>query len=205
RLGHIRPGAVRKIAGAGFLAVVPQRQVGGPLRVAVLLGRQHRGELGDPEAVLGDRLGVTHPGLPPACPAQALEDSHLVAECGDRGGGIGHGNLHPRQTYNGCSTSLRTFGDRRAAQAPRSTPTRGRDVEPAGGPRTHRPTPNTKSAARHRRPAADPLSLEPYFNSAELLPSSRRAMISCWICWVPSKMSRIFESRLHFSSNESSL
>ena len=40
-----------------------------------------------------------------------------------------------------------------------------------------------------------------YFSSAERDPSSRRAMISCWICWVPSKMSRIFESRAHFSSS----
>ena len=32
-------------------------------------------------------------------------------------------------------------------------------------------------------------------------PSTRRATISCWICWVPSKMSRILESRAHFSSS----
>ena len=38
------------------------------------------------------------------------------------------------------------------------------------------------------------------FSSALLRLSNRRAMISCWICWVPSKMSRIFESRPHFSS-----
>ena len=30
-------------------------------------------------------------------------------------------------------------------------------------------------------------------------------MISSWICWVPSKMSRIFASRAHFSSSSSSL
>ena len=29
-------------------------------------------------------------------------------------------------------------------------------------------------------------------------------MISSWICWVPSKMSRIFASRAHFSSSSSS-
>jgi hypothetical protein len=52
-----------------------------------------------------------------------------------------------------------------------------------------------------------PRSLPPggYFSSAELLPSSRRATMSCWICWVPSKMSRIFESRAHFSSSSCSL
>ncbi len=36
-------------------------------------------------------------------------------------------------------------------------------------------------------------------------PSTRRATISCWICWVPSKMSRILESRAHFSSSSASL
>ena len=40
-----------------------------------------------------------------------------------------------------------------------------------------------------------------YLSSAELLPSSWRATISSWICWVPSKMSRIFASRAHFSSS----
>ena len=43
-----------------------------------------------------------------------------------------------------------------------------------------------------------------YLSSAELLPSSCRATISSWICWVPSKMSRIFESRAHFSSRSCS-
>ena len=38
-------------------------------------------------------------------------------------------------------------------------------------------------------------------SSQELLPSSCRATISSWICWVPSKMSRIFASRAHFSSS----
>ena len=40
----------------------------------------------------------------------------------------------------------------------------------------------------------------PYFSSLELRPSTRRATTSCWICCVPSKMSRILESRAHFSS-----
>ena len=40
-----------------------------------------------------------------------------------------------------------------------------------------------------------------YFSSAEVLPSSWRATISSWICCVPSKMSRIFASRAHFSSS----
>ena len=43
-----------------------------------------------------------------------------------------------------------------------------------------------------------------YFSSLLDLPSTRRAMISCWICCVPSKMSRIFESRAHFSSSPTS-
>ena len=43
-----------------------------------------------------------------------------------------------------------------------------------------------------------------YFSSLELLPSKRRATINNWICWVPSKMSRIFESRAHFSNSSSS-
>ena len=44
-----------------------------------------------------------------------------------------------------------------------------------------------------------------YFSSALVRPSTRRATISCWICWVPSKMSRILESRAHFSSSSLSL
>lgn len=43
-----------------------------------------------------------------------------------------------------------------------------------------------------------------YLSSAEDRPSRRRATTSCWICWVPSKMSRIFESRAHFSSSDCS-
>ena len=38
-------------------------------------------------------------------------------------------------------------------------------------------------------------------SSADVLPSIWRAMISSWICCVPSKMSRIFASRAHFSSS----
>ena len=45
------------------------------------------------------------------------------------------------------------------------------------------------------------LQFDRHFSSADDFPSRRRATISCWICWVPSKMSRIFESRPHFSSN----
>ena len=40
-----------------------------------------------------------------------------------------------------------------------------------------------------------------YFSSLEPLPSTCRATISCWICWVPSKMSMILESRANFSSS----
>src|SRR5699024_3449745 len=38
-----------------------------------------------------------------------------------------------------------------------------------------------------------------HFSSALDRSSTRRAITSCWICWVPSKMSRILESRDHFS------
>ena len=41
-------------------------------------------------------------------------------------------------------------------------------------------------------------------SSALVLPSKRRATTSIWICCVPSKMSRIFESRAHFSSSSPS-
>ena len=51
-------------------------------------------------------------------------------------------------------------------------------------------------------PPDGPLS---YFSSAADSPRIRRATISCWICWVPSKMSRILESRAHFSSSSVSL
>jgi hypothetical protein len=44
-----------------------------------------------------------------------------------------------------------------------------------------------------------------HLSSAEVFPSSRRAMINCWICWVPSKMSIIFASRDHFSSSSFSV
>ena len=43
-----------------------------------------------------------------------------------------------------------------------------------------------------------------YRSSDELLPSSSRATTSCWICWVPSKMSRILTSRAHFSRSSPS-
>ena len=43
-----------------------------------------------------------------------------------------------------------------------------------------------------------------YLSSVDDRPRIRRAMISCWICWVPSKMSRILESRAHFSSRSCS-
>jgi alkanesulfonate monooxygenase SsuD/methylene tetrahydromethanopterin reductase-like flavin-dependent oxidoreductase (luciferase family) len=44
-----------------------------------------------------------------------------------------------------------------------------------------------------------------YLSSALDRPRIRRATISCWICCVPSKMSRILESRAHFSSSSVSL
>ena len=47
----------------------------------------------------------------------------------------------------------------------------------------------------------DPRDWDRYLSSADDRPSRRRATTSCWICWVPSKMSRIFESRAHFSSS----
>ncbi len=46
--------------------------------------------------------------------------------------------------------------------------------------------------------------LSGYFSSDDDKPSSRRATTNCWICWVPSKMSMIFESRAHFSNSVSS-
>lgn len=57
---------------------------------------------------------------------------------------------------------------------------------------------------RHRA-LREALSSRPQRSCAELLPSSRRATISSWICCVPSKMSRIFESRDHFSSRPPSV
>ena len=43
-----------------------------------------------------------------------------------------------------------------------------------------------------------------YFSSVLERPSTRLATISSWICWVPSKMSRILASRAHFSSSSPS-
>src|SRR3990167_826342 len=66
--------------------------------------------------------------------------------------------------------------------------------------------PHISRAKRDFRQAGwtHPARVNNYFNSLELLPSSRRATISNWIRWVPSKMSRIFESRDHFSNSSSS-
>jgi len=66
--------------------------------------------------------------------------------------------------------------------------------------RTHATSAAPRAAPPKRCSPTHEHSPEPYFNSAELLPSSRRAMISNWICCVPSKMSRILASRDHFSS-----
>ena len=47
-----------------------------------------------------------------------------------------------------------------------------------------------------------PRTCLPGYRSSELVfPSNCRATISSWICCVPSKMSRIFASRAHFSSS----
>jgi hypothetical protein len=69
-----------------------------------------------------------------------------------------------------------------------------------------RPSANSKIAFGRGRgrsaPGAPAPSLPPgYRSSLDVFFSSCRAMIRSWICWVPSKMSRIFESRAHFSSS----
>ena len=68
------------------------------------------------------------------------------------------------------------------------------------------PATATRPAVGATAPAPEPGGLcRPfYFNWLEDLPSRRRATMSSWICWVPSKMSRIFESRAHFSNSSSS-
>lgn len=68
------------------------------------------------------------------------------------------------------------------------------------------PATATRPAVDATAPAPEPDGLcRPfYFNWLEDLPSRRRATMSSWICWVPSKMSRIFESRAHFSNSSSS-
>jgi integrase len=73
-----------------------------------------------------------------------------------------------------------------------------------------KPVPGDPKAARlqspekGKRPGGFPLCHN-YLSSALVLPRTRRATMSCWICWVPSKMSRILASRLHFSSSDSSV
>ncbi|SER47365.1 hypothetical protein SAMN04487818_103448 [Actinokineospora terrae] len=66
---------------------------------------------------------------------------------------------------------------------------------------------HTEVLAPHhsRRSPLQLLGLGAHLSSVDDLPSKRRATMSCWICWVPSKMSNIFESRAHFSSREFSL
>ena len=63
-----------------------------------------------------------------------------------------------------------------------------------------RPRRPRRTSTGSRRPARSS-----YLSSALESPRTRRATISCWICWVPSKMSRILESRAHFSSSSLSL
>jgi hypothetical protein len=54
-------------------------------------------------------------------------------------------------------------------------------------------------------PPSLPRARSGHLSSVLERPRTRRATISCWICWVPSKMSRILESRAHFSSSSDSL
>ena len=63
----------------------------------------------------------------------------------------------------------------------------------------------TQPAQKPPRRRPGPRAAGSYFSSALESPRIRRATISCWICWVPSKMSRILESRAHFSSSSVSL
>ncbi len=127
------------------------------------------------------------------------------------GGGAG-GRRHVRLSGVGCG---RDGGERRGGVA-------GRRRRPAGsrcrhlggdGPGAGGRGFGSTAATERDRPGPQKRSgpgfpwgavfsgEEVYFSSDDDLPSRRRATMSCWICWVPSKMSRIFESRAHFSSS----
>jgi hypothetical protein len=116
--------------------------------------------------------------------------------------------------FKSCSTARGTGPTSRRCSAPaRSTSTRCARRSRRSSPRTTRATPSSmrrqgtpappeRPARGARREAGRRRSR--YFRSAEVFPRSWRAMIRSWICWVPSKMSRILASRAHFSSSSPS-
>ncbi|ASR37860.1 hypothetical protein BAY61_25845 [Prauserella marina] len=61
----------------------------------------------------------------------------------------------------------------------------------AAGPQISRAPAQISAARAGGLPLGEAPALVGYFSSAEVFPSRRRATMSCWICCVPSKMSRI--------------
>ncbi len=166
----------------------PQRQ-GLPRRVA----QRHRARPdGRLQAVARERADLhVHQGSGRRRPL-VLDDAQLPHRAGRVQAAGGHGRRLQQQ--------LR--GDRARA---------GRHRVPRHARRDHRaqryvgraacgPAPVGACAHRRVRACAHPN----YFNSADVFPSSSRATTSSWICWVPSKMSRILTSRAHFSSSSPS-
>ena len=130
----------------------------------------------------------------------------VATAAGGRGRGRGQGR--------GNAASKPAGGSRKRAAARRSgavprvirwPPAQRRVVldQHASGPLSAI-VPQRLTGSRGWKPCQAFGTIRPYLSSVELRPRSRRAMISCWICWVPSKMSRILESRAHFSSRSCS-
>ncbi|GAA1247120.1 hypothetical protein GCM10009609_08340 [Pseudonocardia aurantiaca] len=77
---------MRKVAGSGLLGVVPERKEGSPLWVGTLLGGEHRGNLRDAHAVLGNRFRITDTRVPPTGSPDPLQHTQFVPECRDTNG-----------------------------------------------------------------------------------------------------------------------
>ena len=107
----------------------------------------------------------------------------------------------PRRSRHRRRLGLTPAPVRVARRAPHPHLTEIATAQAERRPGSTRP-PRRSSAARISDTGQRPTRA--YFSSALLSPSTRRATISCWICWVPSKMSRILESRDHFSSSSAS-
>ena len=76
---------VRNVAGAGLLRVVPDGQQRRPTGVGALDRSNEGRELGHPQTVLRDGLGITDPDVPPPRATHPLEYAQLEREARDGG------------------------------------------------------------------------------------------------------------------------
>src|SRR3954447_10383060 len=110
-------------------------------------------------------------------------------------------------TRTGSAVHDRLQGTQRLARGDQRSKGAARSRKTGGGCRLGRRVSNRRALPcrvatgelRRDRPGLIPPRA--YLSSAEVFSSNCRATINSWICWVPSKMSRIFASRAHFSSS----